>query len=214
VSVGRGLLCVWRRRPPRSTLFPYTTLFRSWSSAPRAPVGARGAVGLTAPAPKAHQAPEPHPSGILDQRRAGGRPPWNRRPEHAEEVATHVGPAPRDVASSRCGPCLPRRIPRPRSAPDQTADRRPDLLRDGGPENRAASPVDSAQSSPRARHAVRASSRAPRCSLRVRNPRSPASPRCAATVRRGSPPTPPPPPGPCPPPTLAQGQRSEERRVR
>src|SRR5690606_40179045 len=83
VSVGRGLLCVWRRRPPRSTLFPYTTLFRSWSSAPRAPVGARGAVGLTAPAPKAHQAPEPHPSGILDQRRAGGRPPWNRRPEHA-----------------------------------------------------------------------------------------------------------------------------------
>src|SRR5438874_3337827 len=23
------------RRPPRSTLFPYTTLFRSWSSAPR-----------------------------------------------------------------------------------------------------------------------------------------------------------------------------------
>src|SRR5438034_4699604 len=24
------------RRPPRSTLFPYTTLFRSWSSSPRA----------------------------------------------------------------------------------------------------------------------------------------------------------------------------------
>src|SRR2546430_3604680 len=31
------------RRPPRSTLFPYTTLFRSWFSADRlAPVGARG----------------------------------------------------------------------------------------------------------------------------------------------------------------------------
>src|SRR4051812_49663813 len=33
------------RRPPRSTLFPYTTLFRSWSSrscAPRSPASRRG----------------------------------------------------------------------------------------------------------------------------------------------------------------------------
>src|SRR3712207_7241260 len=27
------------RRPPRSTLFPYTTLFRSWRDDPAAPVG-------------------------------------------------------------------------------------------------------------------------------------------------------------------------------
>src|SRR5256885_13371909 len=30
------------RRPPRSTLFPYTTLFRSWGSSKRAPNVGRG----------------------------------------------------------------------------------------------------------------------------------------------------------------------------
>src|SRR2546428_8808949 len=33
------------RRPPRSTLFPYTTLFRSHVRAPQGPRGARDAVG-------------------------------------------------------------------------------------------------------------------------------------------------------------------------
>src|SRR3712207_8045417 len=31
------------RRPPRSTLFPYTTLFRSWRVAPEGRVGSRSA---------------------------------------------------------------------------------------------------------------------------------------------------------------------------
>src|SRR3712207_8561595 len=33
-----------RRRPPRSTLFPYTTLFRSVDDAPARPADGRGAV--------------------------------------------------------------------------------------------------------------------------------------------------------------------------
>src|SRR2546422_7731001 len=36
------------RRPPRSTLFPYTTLFRSWC----APCGAAGARGRSWPSPE------------------------------------------------------------------------------------------------------------------------------------------------------------------
>src|SRR2546430_4824742 len=36
------------RRPPRSTLFPYTTLFRSASAAQRMPEGDRAAVGIDA----------------------------------------------------------------------------------------------------------------------------------------------------------------------
>src|SRR5437879_9644507 len=44
-AVARGAPCLFFflmiRRPPRSTLFPYTTLFRSWSSAPgRSPASA------------------------------------------------------------------------------------------------------------------------------------------------------------------------------
>src|SRR5947209_9332071 len=41
------------RRPPRSTLFPYTTLFRSLRQAPRLPVrGRRVVCGLVRPVPE------------------------------------------------------------------------------------------------------------------------------------------------------------------
>src|SRR5260370_5637217 len=53
------------RRPPRSTLFPYTTLFRS------APPGAR--------------LPAPAPAGAL---RAGGQP--RRSEEHTSELQSHL----------------------------------------------------------------------------------------------------------------------------
>src|SRR5436190_7555157 len=44
------------RRPPRSTLFPYTTLFRSLSEKPTARARTRGLRGLSdAPAPSARQ---------------------------------------------------------------------------------------------------------------------------------------------------------------
>src|SRR3989449_4720557 len=35
------------RRPPRSTLFPYTTLFRSWTPVPKLEIGTRYAMRRT-----------------------------------------------------------------------------------------------------------------------------------------------------------------------
>src|SRR2546426_4959080 len=54
------------RRPPRSTLFPYTTLFRSPSQRarqeePSAVGGARGAISLTGPARRRRGAPRRRP---------------------------------------------------------------------------------------------------------------------------------------------------------
>src|SRR2546422_7232996 len=52
------------RRPPRSTLFPYTTLFRSGSGEP--PLGCRAHPGRAAEAGAAHQQadhPEVHATG-------------------------------------------------------------------------------------------------------------------------------------------------------
>src|SRR2546421_6286304 len=46
------------RRPPRSTLFPYTTLFRSW------PVHAGTRVSLPAPEPTAEERSEEHTSEL------------------------------------------------------------------------------------------------------------------------------------------------------
>src|SRR5438309_7272822 len=58
------------RRPPRSTLFPYTTLFRS-TARPRAPLGLGGVGALPRPWP-----PRPRPL-----RRDGGR-----SEEHTSEL--------------------------------------------------------------------------------------------------------------------------------
>src|SRR3712207_8130082 len=73
------------RRPPRSTLFPYTTLFRSAravGAAHRSVAGARGpgavgAAGLATP-----RAVDPAPAG---QRHAGGRRVL-RSEEHTSEL--------------------------------------------------------------------------------------------------------------------------------
>src|SRR3712207_8736275 len=55
-----GFFFLMIRRPPRSTLFPYTTLFRSWSAATG---GGRGqSVGATTPcAPGGHDLHDPRP---------------------------------------------------------------------------------------------------------------------------------------------------------
>src|SRR3712207_6980794 len=45
------------RRPPRSTLFPYTTLFRSWTAEGSIPPGGSGRVTLRTAAPH-HVTPE------------------------------------------------------------------------------------------------------------------------------------------------------------
>src|SRR3712207_8069094 len=74
------------RRPPRSTLFPYTTLFRSWHGAPRrsgaardAPLAARPAAGggLLVAARRVRA------SGRVARR---GGPPAPRSEEHTSEL--------------------------------------------------------------------------------------------------------------------------------
>src|SRR3712207_8576957 len=60
------------RRPPRSTLFPYTTLFRSWSTPSR-----------PAPAPSCTASSTPSD-------RAAGREPAFRRPERSEEHTSEL----------------------------------------------------------------------------------------------------------------------------
>src|SRR5260221_9782129 len=68
------------RRPPRSTLFPYTTLFRSRRDRVRGPLGAREArVGRR----------RPHRRGRAEPR-AGARPLEVRRSEeHTSELQSH-----------------------------------------------------------------------------------------------------------------------------
>src|SRR5690242_20768109 len=77
------------RRPPRSTLFPYTTLFRSGLRLPRAVAGPRGRARL-APGVRPHLV---HPR--LRGLRAAGRPGHGARlvlrsEEHTSELQSHV----------------------------------------------------------------------------------------------------------------------------
>src|SRR3712207_7175608 len=69
------------RRPPRSTLFPYTTLFRSRPGADDPPSGPRRRPGeaAAAHAPRARPEAQPRP----DARRARGR---ERSEEHTSEL--------------------------------------------------------------------------------------------------------------------------------
>src|SRR2546429_3895120 len=76
------------RRPPRSTLFPYTTLFRSWivlsnstqtSSACDTP---RGACGRFRPA-AGSKSPKPGET-------CGGRSSCNRSEEHTSELQSRL----------------------------------------------------------------------------------------------------------------------------
>src|SRR3712207_7242844 len=75
------------RRPPRSTLFPYTTLFRSRRAAPlwtgargarRGPGGSRRTLAR-APAP-------PCSAGASSGRNLSGSPPRRRSEEHTSEL--------------------------------------------------------------------------------------------------------------------------------
>src|SRR5260370_26408784 len=62
------------RRPPRSTLFPYTTLFRSAAAPPRGPRAA-------APA---------YPGPARRDRRSCNAPPSLRSEEHTSELQSHL----------------------------------------------------------------------------------------------------------------------------
>src|SRR2546423_6634861 len=77
VVVSRFFFFLMIRRPPRSTLFPYTTLFRSLDHAPRVIVSAHGRLAQGRARADATDA------------RHGGARPWARRPrseEHTSEL--------------------------------------------------------------------------------------------------------------------------------
>src|SRR2546430_7555153 len=76
------------RRPPRSTLFPYTTLFRSWP--PPSP-GANTVPGRPLrpcfyPGSADHPHADPCPAGIRDSPRLDDRPAGQRSEEHTSEL--------------------------------------------------------------------------------------------------------------------------------
>src|SRR3712207_8011659 len=52
------------RRPPRSTLFPYTTLFRSGGRGPRTPGAGGGGGRGTGGGPRQHPHGGPHPDAV------------------------------------------------------------------------------------------------------------------------------------------------------
>src|SRR5256885_3137656 len=70
------------RRPPRSTLFPYTTLFRSRSSAPGCERSGQSVPCPETPRPGAEETRRPNPR---DRCREGGSPDPPPAPEGASE---------------------------------------------------------------------------------------------------------------------------------
>src|SRR2546422_1408709 len=81
------------RRPPRSTLFPYTTLFRSRSAAARTAVAIAPASAPSASAPPAHAAT--HPLGVRSatMHPPGAEPPpekVERSEEHTSELQSRL----------------------------------------------------------------------------------------------------------------------------
>src|SRR2546422_3300653 len=84
------------RRPPRSTLFPYTTLFRSSSPSWRAPPSRRGSPGpgwTTGSEDMTTSDREPGVAGAIESRgedSEGGRSP---PPSHLGELLEGVGGA-------------------------------------------------------------------------------------------------------------------------
>src|SRR3712207_8373920 len=79
-----------RRRPPRSTLFPYTTLFRSSLAIPgrcASPKSQRLVAGCAAfhAAPVTTHHPQPEPHQRPEERRHDGVPP-QRSEEHTSEL--------------------------------------------------------------------------------------------------------------------------------
>src|SRR5260370_31893563 len=83
------------RRPPRSTLFPYTTLFRSWIAAVRGEPGI-GRGGSPGPAPAALHVTGPwygRTAGIRTDRADadGAGVGWpHRSEEHTSELQSHL----------------------------------------------------------------------------------------------------------------------------
>src|SRR2546422_5694452 len=75
------------RRPPRSTLFPYTTLFRSWGFRSSASTDRRAARGCGGTARRG-RAPCARPSSC--RRRFGGTGTAGRSEEHTSELQSRL----------------------------------------------------------------------------------------------------------------------------
>src|SRR3712207_8132026 len=83
------------RRPPRSTLFPYTTLFRSVDPAQRADEGLAGEVlGLGAVADPVQQVPVDHRHVVVveaaERLRVAVLRPADQRPDRSEEHTSEL----------------------------------------------------------------------------------------------------------------------------
>src|SRR5204863_7701574 len=85
--------CLMIRRPPSSTLFPYTTLFRSRpaaASSPAWPGGPPRTPGAPAPSAAAPARPAPRPTAAVAARRRARTPPPPdpacRSEEHTSEL--------------------------------------------------------------------------------------------------------------------------------
>src|SRR5260370_21268485 len=77
------------RRPPRSTLFPYTTLFRSLRTSPFASEGALSALTERWSENPA-VAPESTPNAMLSSTHIGGSVIVYRSEEHTSELQSHL----------------------------------------------------------------------------------------------------------------------------
>src|SRR3712207_8652971 len=68
------------RRPPRSTLFPYTTLFRSSDTSNR--------ISVSHGSPSTRSCPTPHwsNSSVANVSIRMSAPPWSRSEEHTSEL--------------------------------------------------------------------------------------------------------------------------------
>src|SRR5260370_2791012 len=70
------------RRPPRSTLFPYTTLFRSVAKGPRRAARLPADAGLGLPADRGHRPLQAHQRQLWPHR--------GRSEEHTSELQSHL----------------------------------------------------------------------------------------------------------------------------
>src|SRR5687768_18175438 len=73
------------RRPPRSTLFPYTTLFRSYSS----PMNSIGVYGARSTAPAASFCAS-NPASAPNRSPNFRLPIWSRSEEHTSELQSRL----------------------------------------------------------------------------------------------------------------------------
>src|SRR5258708_27249744 len=95
------------RRPPRSTLFPYTTLFRSWMMTCRG----RNVIGRYLGKKASHQRSEEHTSELqspdhlvcrllLEKKKSQGRVVRGRHRPLRDDCATHYWPGPDSTSAS------------------------------------------------------------------------------------------------------------------